>query len=174
MPARHTRGVYQRCVLSNSGYVLCQCHQGHRKRNAPSHVRGHIGSDLPGIPGRALRSFPVRLLQKKSLPESRPLWSSRQKTPRLRQRCRANLHTQPFGFIQAPMFAALNYGAALKNVIALGAGMCQGLGLGGQQRSGACDSRIGRDHPPCGSFRSVASYVVRLSGAGGSCADLYR
>ena len=64
------------------------------------------------------------------------------------QQVQANFSSPTFRLYCNPDPVGVEVGASLKNVIAIAAGVCHGLGLGKQHSGGADHARVGRNHPP--------------------------
>ena len=124
-----------------------QRHQGSGKRIAPAHV----GSDPAGRRA-ALRPESRRTLRTDVRQGSRPrradrAWSSPRPTPRLRRTVQSAFSGPTFRLYTNPDPIGVEIGGAVKNVVAIGAGVCHGLGLGQQRHRGIDYKRVGRDHP---------------------------
>ena len=105
-----------------------QRHQGARGR----HAAADVGSHRAGARARSVRSSccRVRASRSRSRSSCRPRCSRRRSTPRATELVQAEFRGPSFRLYGIADVVGVEIGGALKNVIAIAAGVVEGLGLG--------------------------------------------
>ena len=132
IPTQHVRSVWKKAAPHWNGIPVCSASKGLEMstRKLPTQIlRELLGrrSPLavlsgPSIAGEVARGLPAAVV----------VASSR---PGLASRVQAAFHSRRFRVYTSPDPVGAELGGALKNVIALAAGMCDGLGIGANAKA---------------------------------------
>ena len=146
MPSHLVRGVTSRCCrLLDPSMLFVSATKGLENGIAATIVRSDSRGGGTRSSSRASRSSPGRPLREKWRAASPLPWWSLRPTQASPRRSRRAFSGPTFRLYTNPDPVGVEIGGAVKNVVAIGAGVCHGLGLG-QQRHGSTDhTRVSRN-----------------------------